>query len=67
MFHEEEPAMVADLAVETSDPSPIDMHIRSTRDLEDICIWVRILSGSSNDTFIRRVAEIGRASCRERV
>jgi ribosomal protein S18 acetylase RimI-like enzyme len=58
VFYEEEPAMVADLAVETSNPSPIDMHIRSTRDLEDLNVWVRILSGSSNDTFIRRVAEI---------
>jgi ribosomal protein S18 acetylase RimI-like enzyme len=58
VFYEEEPAMVADLAVETSDPSPIDMHIRTTRDLEDLYVWVRILSGSSNDTFIRRVAEL---------
>lgn len=58
VFYEEEPAMVADLAVETSDPSPINMLIRGTRDREDLDVWVRILSGSSNDTFIRRVAEI---------
>ncbi len=58
VFYEEEPAMVADLAVETSDSSPIDVHIRTTRDLEDLYVWVRILSGSSNETFIRRVAEL---------
>jgi ribosomal protein S18 acetylase RimI-like enzyme len=58
VFYEEEPAMVADLAVETIKPSPIDLQIRSTRNLEDIHVWVRILSGSSNDTFIRRLAEI---------
>jgi ribosomal protein S18 acetylase RimI-like enzyme len=58
VFYEEEPAMVADLAVETRDASPIDMDIRSTRGLEEINVWVRILSESSNDTFIRRVAEI---------
>jgi ribosomal protein S18 acetylase RimI-like enzyme len=64
VFYEEEPAMVADLAVETSDPSPLDLEIRSTRNLEELCVWVRILSGSSNDTFIRRVAEIRGAADR---
>jgi ribosomal protein S18 acetylase RimI-like enzyme len=64
VFYEEEPAMVADLAVETSDPSPLDLEIRSTRNLEELCVWVRILSGISNDTFIRRVAEIRGAADR---
>jgi ribosomal protein S18 acetylase RimI-like enzyme len=58
VFYEEEPAMVADLAAETSEPSPIEMQIRLTRDLEELEVWVRILSGSSDQTFIRRVAEI---------
>ncbi len=58
VFYEQEPAMVADLAVEAKGPSPTDMDIRRARDLEDLYVWVRILSGSSNDTFIRRVAEL---------
>jgi ribosomal protein S18 acetylase RimI-like enzyme len=58
VFYEQEPAMVADLAVETRGPSPIDIVIRRARDLEDLYAWVRILSGSSSDTFSRRVAEL---------
>lgn len=58
VFYEEEPAMLADLAVETRGRSPIEMDIRRARDLEDLYAWVRILSGSSNGAFIRRVAEL---------
>lgn len=58
VFYEQEPAMVADLAVATRSRSPIDMDIRSARDLEDLYAWVRVLSGSSSDPLIHRVAEL---------
>jgi ribosomal protein S18 acetylase RimI-like enzyme len=58
VFYEEEPAMVAELAVEPTRPPPIDVHIRRARDLDDLHTWVRVLSGSSNETFVHRVAEL---------
>jgi hypothetical protein len=62
--YEGEPAMVADLAVETSGPVA-DRHANPQyRDLEDLYVWVRILSESSNDTFIRHLAELRSADDR---
>jgi ribosomal protein S18 acetylase RimI-like enzyme len=58
VFYEEEPAMVADLAVETPRASPVDVEIRRARDPDDLRAWVRILSGSTNERFIARVAEL---------
>ena len=63
VFYEEEPAMVADLrAVTAPSASAAGVEIRLATTAEDLKTWVRVLTGSSTDTFIKHVAELRTAT-----